>query len=92
MPVVVNEGEQTELVCKAHGKQIPEIKWFKGDELIEASDMIKIQGSADPDSFESESHLLFENVALGDEHEHYRMVASNVVGSVSHDLGLIGTV
>ena len=89
-PLVANKGEPAELVCKAHGKPIPEIMWLKGDEPLRTSDKLVIQGSADADSFESESRLLFEKVELNDEFENYTMVATNSVGSVSHDVGLMG--
>ena len=89
-PLVINEGDNIELPCKATGKPVPEISWYNEDEQIEGTDSVMIKDSVDADSFESESRLCFIQAALSDECDMYRVVARNSVGSISHELGLVG--
>ena len=37
------EGKSIKLICKAHGKPIPEITWFKNEEIIKDSKSMKLE-------------------------------------------------
>ena len=90
-PLEVTEGKPVKMTCKAHGKPIPEVRWYKDDDLITGDGEMKIQSKEISRKLEVESMLKTDKTLLQDESQNYRIIAENVAGSAVHELSLIGT-
>ena len=84
------EGKHAKFSCKAHGKPVPEITWYREDELITGNGIMKIQSKANTKKLEMESSLQTSRVTLGDESPRYVIKAENQAGNVFHEFNLTG--
>ena len=84
------ENERVELVCRAHGKPLPEITWTRTGAEVKTDRNLKIKNSKDKSSNEVESVLSINKVSLDDEDRDYCVEASNKLGSVEHAFSING--
>lgn len=84
-------GDHVEFLSVARGKPLPEVTWFKDDEIFIGDDNCSIKTTEYSDRCEVKSSLSFNKTILEDEHMNYRIEAENSVGKCStNDFGLIG--
>lgn len=88
----VTEGKHFKLVCKAHGKPVPIITWYREDDLITGDVDMKIQSKDNSRKFEMESTLQTTKTSLADESPRYVVKAENKAGSVLHEFSLTGNI
>ena len=78
----VREGDEAKFTCRVLGKPVPEIEWYKDDQLVEGSDTVKFENQ------DGCHTLIIKNVSLGDEAE-YKMLARNALGTASSTAELL---
>ena len=84
-------GEDVNWSCKAHGKPIPLITWYRDDQPLDGKPAIKIKNSETSRKLQAESTLKLEQCALASDGATYRVEAENQAGKISHTFGLTGT-
>lgn len=72
----VKEGDKAIFQCRVLGRPLPEIEWYKDDQLLEESENVKFENRDDCHS------LIIENVSLNDEAE-YKVIARNPLGTAA---------
>ena len=75
-PVEVREGDEAKLTCRIRGRPVPEIEWYKDDQLLDESDTVKFENQ------DGCHTLIIKNVSLADEAE-YKALARNPLGTAS---------
>ena len=89
-PLEVTEGKNVKLVCKAHGKPVPEITWYRDDDLISGDGEMKVQTKEISRKLEVESILKADKIQMEDESQHYRIIAENLAGNAIHEFSMTG--
>ena len=84
-------GEDISWSCKAYGKPIPVITWYRDQQPLDGQDKIKVKNSETSRKLQSESSLKIEACELNSEGMNYRVEAENAAGKVSHTFSLAGT-
>ena len=74
--VEASEGEVVKFQCRFLGKPVPEIEWYKDDELLEESERMKFENN------DGEYVLTIRNVSSFDEAE-YKVLARNPLGTAT---------
>lgn len=75
-PIEVKEGDKGSFTCRFLGRPVPEVEWYKDDQLLVESERVKFE-------FQDGEHtLIIRNVSLADEAE-YKALARNPLGTVS---------
>ena len=83
-------GEDVSWLCKAHGKPIPHITWYKDDQPLDGQPTIKIKNSELSHMLLADSMLKIEKCDLESEEATYRVEAKNLAGKISHTFSLSG--
>ena len=84
------EEDSIEFKVEAYGKPVPEISWSLGDVALTKDDRRTVQSSANDKTYKSKSSLSIGDVQMTDTSDVYRIEAKNKVGSVTHDVALLG--
>ena len=85
-----NAGEDVNWSCRAHGKPIPQITWYKDDKPLDGLQAIKIKSNESSSNLQADSSLKLERCNLRSEGASYRVEAVNQAGKVSHTFSLTG--
>ena len=83
-------GEDVNWSCKAHGKPIPHITWYKDNQQLDGQTAIKITNSETSNILQANSMLKIERCDLRSEGATYRVEAENKAGKVSHTFSFRG--
>ena len=88
IPKVANEGDRVKFSCKVRGKPLPQLTWFKEQQIISQAEEVEIIEKQNEDKIEVEGTLNLKNATGLDESELYRIQAENSIGAVSHTFSL----
>lgn len=69
-------GDEVRFTCRVFGRPVPDIEWYKDDQLLEECETLKFENK--DDSFS----LIIKNASLTDEAE-YKILARNPLGTAS---------
>ena len=90
-PLEVTEGDVVELECRAKGKPLPCIDWYKDGQKVETSDSYRVEtGEVFGDTLETESKVFIDSVLLSSHSGKYVIEAKNEVGTVTGEALLFG--
>ena len=84
------EGNNVALTCCTRGKPLPEVTWFRDDQVI---DPHNVKWSKNAEAFQVKSTYSILSASLDDESTRYRIEAENPVGKyATHEFSVIGEV
>ena len=84
------KGSDVNFACKVTGKPSPKITWFKDAKTIKKDKNVALETKEDEDNLVVESDVKLTNVAPVSSEGKYTVEASNLAGSVTHEVDLIG--
>lgn len=88
----VTEGELVDLECRALGKPIPQVSWYKDGKPLKQGDDFAFDNVENLAEMQTESKLRIEQVDPALHDGKYTMVAENQAGEVQHDIMLLGKI
>jgi hypothetical protein len=85
----VVQGSRCELFCKAKGKPMPDITWFRDGEEIQSGDYVDLTAFQSDIEFDTEGTLKMKKT-LSEYRGTYRIEAVNKVGFAAHEFEMEG--
>ena len=86
----VTEGDGVDLQCKATGKPIPQIIWYKDGQVCNEDDHVRLLGAEDDEGMGCECKLSLNDIIPASHSGKYTIEAVNAVGKTSHSITLSG--
>lgn len=86
------EGDFVDLECRAVGKPVPKIAWYKDRELIRQDDNFSLENVQNDAEMEMESKLTVSELKPKVHDGTYTIEAANEAGTAVHEMLLMGEV
>ena len=89
-PLNLMKGDNVTLECKATGKPVPHIVWYRNREIIHEDEHVQIASANIDNHYLCESRLSIRKIVPSIHAGTYTAEARNSVGKVTHDVHLAG--